>query len=192
MRVAVIPPAPGLLARYASLTDPFADVRFTSLAAVAWLVEPGPDAVVVLGDDVDVQRGVAQELLAGAGYRGPADLTGFRGSAVAGLAPQPPAAVLLLLNGSARRGEKAPGHLDERAFAFDGQVAAALAGDAEARSALATGLGDELLASGVRALRELDLSGGEAVVGYAGDPFGVQYWVVRWESTRSPGMPTDG
>jgi hypothetical protein len=163
---------PALLSRYASLDDPVPELRSACREAVAWLLDAAPDGVVVLGDDADVERGVAQELLADAGYAGSIATRG---------APQHPA-VLLLLSGSTRRSEKAPGHLDERSFAFDEQVAAALAGDAEARSGLAVGLADELLACGVRALRELDLSGGEPVVDYADDPYGVQYWVVRWQS----------
>ena len=83
-------------------------------------------------------------------------------------------------NGSARRTEKAPGFLDERSPAFDEALAASLR---EGRPRVDTGLAAELWASvaGIEQLAGLgDL--GPAQVDYDDDPFGVQYWVMRWES----------
>jgi len=98
--------------------------------------------------------------------------------------------VLLLVmgDGSTRRGEKAPGYLDERAFAFDGETGRALEqGDAEALARLDPGLGEELMVLGRPAFAVL----GEAVAGqgarararvlYSDDPYGVQYTVAVWE-----------
>ena len=92
----------------------------------------------------------------------------------------------MLANGSARRGEKAPGHLDERSFGFDEAAVRALAqGDPSGLAALDEPLAGELLADGVPGLRAVarTLHGADVVATtlYADDPFGVQYWVVTWE-----------
>ena len=88
-----------------------------------------------------------------------------------------------MANGSACRSERAPGHLDERAAAFDEELGAALAaGDTAALARLDLALGDELLASGLRGLAGLSgMRVAEATVDHADDPFGVMYWVVRWQ-----------
>ncbi|MEI5671675.1 MULTISPECIES: hypothetical protein [unclassified Nocardioides] len=84
-------------------------------------------------------------------------------------------------NGSARRSEKAPGHLDERSFAFDDGLRTALSSSDAGWSDFA--LGDDLLASldGIRELFGLLPAGTPAQVDYDEDPFGVRYWVMRWE-----------
>lgn len=140
---------------------------------------------------------VAEHLLAAAGHRGgaevvtvPADLvTDHAGQAGhaghvdhVGLRGR---AVLALADGSARRGELAPGYIDERAFAFDAAIGSALrAGDLAALQDLDVGLGAALLAEGVPVLRRLGCCLGSvetAEVTYDDDPFGVQYWVTRWQ-----------
>ena len=93
--------------------------------------------------------------------------------------------LLVMGDGSARRSERAPGYLDSRAEAFDAQVLAALsAGDGAALSGLDPQLGAELLAAGTPAWRAAGtlLAGFEytAEVDYAGDPFGVGYFVAHW------------
>lgn len=155
---------PGVLAllpEYAGLEDPVAELRAACLAAVRWL---GPDPVVLA--DPQGER-VARALIGGAG--------GFE--TVAALPPQPP--VLVVGNGSAKRSEKAPGHLDERASGFDEALGAALrAGRPEVDTALAA----ELWASVDGIVRMAGLGDlGPAGVDYDDDPFGVQYWVMRWE-----------
>ncbi len=128
---------------------------------------PGADPVVLA--DPQGER-VARALLDAAG--------GFE--TVAARPPRPPAAYLVVGNGSAKRTEKAPGHLDERSHAFDEALGAALrAGRPEVDAGLAT----ELWASvdGIARMAELgDL--GEASVDYDDDPYGVQYWVMRWQT----------
>ncbi|MGL5817759.1 MAG: hypothetical protein ACRCYR_09375 [Phycicoccus sp.] len=58
-------------------------------------------------------------------------------------------ALVVVADGSARRGEKAPGHLDERAFAFDDALVAALGGaDPAALLALDATRAADLLADG--------------------------------------------
>ena len=90
-------------------------------------------------------------------------------------------AYLVVGNGSACRSEKAPGHLDDRAAAYDDQLGAALSSsDANWPS---FDLGEDLLASldGITRLREVLPEGTPAQVDYDDDPFGVQYWVMRWD-----------
>src|SRR5690606_40923793 len=56
-------------------------------------------------------------------------------------------AVVVVANGSARRGEKAPGHLDERSFDFDAGIDKALRdGDGTALTAVDAALAVDLLA----------------------------------------------
>ncbi len=102
--------------------------------------------------------------------------------------------LLVLGDGSARRGPKAPGHFDERAAAFDATVEKAVrAGDlgalldvdpALARDLMATGRPAwQVLAGALRAgARPEGAGGGPAAlavdVQYAGDPFGVMYLVA--------------
>jgi hypothetical protein len=98
-----------------------------------------------------------------------------------------PVGVLAMGDGSARRSEKAPGHLDPAAAPFDAAVARALgAGDPAALAALSPTEGDRLLAAGVPVWRavgqvladrsiEARLLADEA-------PFGVGYPVATWRA----------
>lgn len=150
----LVPGVLALLPEYASLEDPVAELRAACLAAVSWL---GRD-VQVLGDSR-----VGAHLL-GATERAGDD-----------------ASYLVVGNGSARRTEKAPGHLDERSHAFDAALGAALSSSDAGWPSF--GLGEDLLASldGIGRLRDLLPPAYAAVVDYDDDPFGVQYWVMRWE-----------
>ena len=192
MRVVVVPGLPALLPSYASLVDPIPELRAACQAAVSWLVD-GASSVTVLGDPPspgDVARGVgvplaariAAALLAGHGVVVSTSSTG--GGSTGGGGPE---RILVVANGSACRGEKAPGHLDERSFGFDEALGAALAaGDVAALRDLDAGLGTELLAAGIPALQGLLEQAPQtevlSTIDWAGDPFGVQYWVVRWQS----------
>jgi hypothetical protein len=94
-------------------------------------------------------------------------------------------ALIVLGDGSARRGIKAPGYLDGRAEQFDAGVAAALGtGDAAALESLDSVLGAELLAAGVPAWRAAAalLAGGryDADLLYDAAPYGVAYFVAVW------------
>ena len=179
--VVVVPSTLVLLPEYAGLEDPLPELRAATRAAVAWLVERHPAEVSVLagGPRADnVSRGVA----ASAGERVGRQLlvdAGFGGQVVAGAA-----GLLVVANGSARRSEKAPGHLDERSSAFDARIEQALrTGVPELLRDLDEIVGRELWAHDVTALRELGrLVDGPvtAVLDLADDPFGVQYWVARW------------
>ena len=164
-RVVLVPGVLALLPEYAGLDDPVAELRAACLDAVAWL---GEDVEIV----ADPQgRRVAEHLLKTVLETGAEHL------------PRPPSgpSYLVVGNGSARRSEKAPGHLDERAFGFDEQLGAALRAGRPGDADLA--LAAELLASvdGIARLDGLLTAVPEAVVDYDDDPYGVQYWVMRWE-----------
>lgn len=161
MRVVLVPGVLALLPEYAGLDDPVAELRAACLEAVRWL---GADPVILA--DPQGER-VARALLEDAG--------------VSTSSTTDPA-YLVVGNGSAKRSEKAPGHLDERSRPFDEALGASLrAGRPEVDATLAA----ELWASVAGIARTADLGGptglGEATVDYDDDPFGVQYWVMRWE-----------
>jgi hypothetical protein len=158
-RVVLVPGVLALLPEYAGLEDPVADLRAACLSAVGWLTHD----VEVLADPQGAR--VARHLLASTS-RTPGT-----------------ASYLVVGNGSARRTEKAPGFLDERAAAYDDGLRAWLGGSASLDVALDVGLGAELLAAtdGFAEMAERLGSWGEPVVDYDDDPFGVQYWVLRWE-----------
>jgi hypothetical protein len=95
-----------------------------------------------------------------------------------------PVALLVMGDGSARRSTAAPGYLDERAEAFDAQIAGALSrGDSTSLSADA-GLGAELLAAGTHAwnavARVTAHARWNAELLYDAAPYGVGYFVAVW------------
>ncbi len=92
-------------------------------------------------------------------------------------------ALLVMADGSARRGPKAPGYLDARSFAFDAEVERAVrSGDLAALLALDPGLARELLATGRASLQVLAgavaAQSFAAQIRYRDDPFGVAYLVA--------------
>jgi hypothetical protein len=159
-RVVLVPGVLALLPEYAGIEDPVGDLRAACLEAVGWL---GTD-VTVLADAQGAR--VAAHLLSSTTRTG-----------------EDPSH-LVVGNGSACRTEKAPGHFDERAAAFDADLGRRLEdGDADSLAAIDRELARELWAS-VDPIVELaqlaDLS--LVQVDYDDDPFGVQYWVIRWAS----------
>jgi hypothetical protein len=175
-RAVVVPPVPGLLSEHASLTDPFSALRSACREAVEILVSGAPDRVALLADPDDPWAGrVADTLLAEAGHRG--GLTAGPGGGTD--------AVLVMANGTARRGERSPGGADGRAPEFDERVEKALIGcDSVGLQSLDAELGGALLASGTRTLQDLgsllEQGSWSARLLYSGDPFGVQYWVAAF------------
>jgi hypothetical protein len=156
-RVVLVPGVLALLPEYAGIEDPVGELRGAALDAVAWL---GLE-VTVLADAQGAR--VAAYLL---------DATDRSGE-------EP--SYLVVGNGSAMRTEKAPGHFDDRADAFDAALGASLRAG---RPAVDVDLARELWASvdAIVELAELDGGLGEAQVDYDEAPYGVQYWVVRWTS----------
>jgi hypothetical protein len=166
-RVVLVPGVPALLPEYAGLVDPVADLRAACRAAVSWLAAAGRVEIVAPGEQ---GRRVAAHLLAEAG-------------ATAGATDGTGDAVLVVGNGSAKRTEKAPGHLDERAAPFDRALAAALMRpDPVTLAGLDPVLARELWADtdAFGRLAELLTPEHAVSVDYDDDPFGVQYWVMRW------------
>ena len=133
-----------------------AELRAAAMEAVAWL---GAEVTVL----ADAQGARVAEYLLESTDRG-------------GEEPS----YLVVGNGSAMRTEKAPGHFDARAKEFDAALGASLR---EGRPVVDPGLARELWA-GVDAIVELAELGdlGPAQVDYDGAPYGVQYWVMRWNS----------
>jgi hypothetical protein len=147
------------------------------------------------GTGLPQSLGVGRRLLDEAGWRGavsysavswdagPDELTALADE----LLDRPGVTLLLLGDGSARRGEKAPGFLDERAFGFDDAVANALtAGDPGPLRDLDPGLAGELMVGGRSVLRLLGRLGDRlpptaAELTHRDDPYGVSYFVARWD-----------
>lgn len=162
-RVVVVPGVLALLPSYRGIEDPVADLRAACLEAVRWL---GPEPRVVASAQ---GARVAAYLL---------------GEVPSRPAPHPADGVLVVGNGSAKRSERAPGYLDERAAAFDDDVRDALLTDASRLADLDRDLARELWADVdglIRLGRELEVDPASVRVDYDDDPYGVQYWVLRME-----------
>lgn len=192
--IALAPGVPALLPEHASLEDPVVDLRAACRAAVAGL---GPRVQVVGGAGARIGHHLVRE--AGA-VVWPHDLLPAERAvdldAPTGDLDQPlwcgtdvleeigpPSGVLVVANGSAKRTEKAPGHFDDRAEAFDELLRELLVGpDPAALRAVDLDLAAELWAD-VEALPVLGslLQPGAAVdVTYDDAPYGVQYWVISY------------
>ena len=206
-RLVVCPGSPLLATGDATGDVPeVAAVRAAAASAVARLVADVPARVVVLAEagpthpssaggtlrpwGVDVSAGGADDvlglgqtigawLLDRAGHDGPrlytSDATQLR----------PDDAILVVADGTATRTERAPGHLDERAAAFDEALARALdAGDADALARTDLTLAETLWCRGAATLAAV----GAAVRGristsalIAHDaPLGVAWFVAEW------------
>lgn len=141
--------------------------------------------------------GVARRLLDESGWRGRVELHSIAWDAspteVSGLADQLASrdeviALVVLGDGSTRRGDKAPGYLDERAFPFDDATGRALSvGDVNALMRMDAGLAEELMV-GCRAAFAVMATAvrregtrPRAKVLYQDDPWGVMYYVALWE-----------
>lgn len=168
-RIVLVPGALALLPEYAGQQDPVPELRAACRTAVAWLCEP-EESVTIHCEHQGLR--VAEHLVGEAGGT---------------LHPMDdrPAPILVIGNGSARRTEKAPGHLDPRAASFDADLGRVLTSpDPAALAAIDPDLARELWADigSLTWLGEEVLTGSERVtVDYDDDPFGVKYWVLRWE-----------
>jgi rRNA-processing protein FCF1 len=178
VKIAIVPSTPLLLPMYAGRVDPVPELRAAVDAAVAWLVADTPAVALVHAPPAaeDYARGVGSPL----GRRIGRHLLGQHPVAAGG------GALLAVADGSARRTEKAPGHLDERAKVFDSVIDLALReGDGNVLAGLDPELGQELWCRSVPVWHELAplVDGAEVTVDWADDPFGVQYWVARCVSS---------
>jgi hypothetical protein len=177
------------------VTREYADTSAGSLAGF------GVDLAVPLGSggeraapSLPLSLTVGAWLLRGVGWAGarvavsvPDTTTPVEAAARGGrLADRDRAVGLLVMgDGSARRSERGPGYLDERAEPFDQRVARALAGaDAEGLLGLDPGLARDLLVAG-RASWQVaaGAAGGSAFDGVLhahAAPYGVGYLVASW------------
>ena len=153
----------------------------------------GVDREVGVGESVQWPAGIALWLLAQAGWQGSIDVVECDDDVAASSALVVQAltaadAVVVLGDGSAGLGPKAPGYVIDGAQDFDDVLAAALAsGDASVLASLDSAEGQRVQAAGVPVFRAL----GAALSGRAIDaslrlhtsPFGVGYFVATWRST---------
>ncbi len=146
---------------------------------------PGPGAAA--GPRLPLPLAVGAWLLDAVGCGAP--VLGATCDATGALPPLPsvePGATGLLVmgDGTARRTEKAPGWLDERAAGYDREVSAALRSGDAAKLTVDLSLGAELLAAGApvwtAAARLLAGTRWNAEVSYDDAPYGVGYLVARW------------
>lgn len=103
------------------------------------------------------------------------------------LAADLPTALLVLGDGAAARSQGAPGHIDDRSFAYDDAVAHALAsGDAGALAALGKAAeAADLMVTGRHtwpAVTQLLPRPLEARLLHRSDPFGLTYFVATWRA----------
>jgi hypothetical protein len=220
---ALVSHPPLLVRELGGAADPVAALRAAALDAVRGVLA-GADEVVVVGPaerpgqwsggglggfgrtvrgsgaPVPLALAVGARLLDGAGWAGPRELVTAPANEdvadlAARLADRPGrTALLLMADGSTRRGERAPGYLDERAFPFDDALAQALAtGDAAALVGLDVALAEELMVTGAVTLRLLGAVAlgrrTQASLGYRDDPYGVTYVVAGW--SFSPDLAAD-
>jgi hypothetical protein len=153
---------------------------------------PGLGAAPPRESAVPLPLGLGTRLLDQAGYTGRRELFSVSdvepvaacaalGARLAGAAAR--VALLVMADGSARRGLKAPGYLDERSAPFDTSVEQAVrAGDLAALLALDPALARDLMATGRPAWQVLAgaVNGGrtKSQIRYCDDPFGVAYLVA--------------
>ena len=165
-----------------------------SLLVAAWLLERDPAAASVTGWGGDDSSRLRMLAVAADAPAAECERLGRELAAAGG-----DTALLVMGDGSACRGEKAPGYHDPRAEAFDAAAADALAaGDPGRLAALDAGLAGELLAAGRAPWQVLAAAaqasppgagrpgagppgaGWEAVLHYAEAPYGVGYLVASW------------
>ena len=195
--VLVLPTPPALLSPR-SADDPVAELRAACHAALAQL----GDLVVVVAvptSEENLARGITEPL----GHRIARHLLGERQfmpelalpwtaaslieqDGVPGEHPLPVTTLVVMADGSARRGEKAPGHLHPDAVRFDDAIDKALRdGDAETLATLDLERADELWCEGAPGFRLLGEVARDrkvaAQVSYADAPYGVAWWVARWD-----------
>ena len=101
--------------------------------------------------------------------------------------------LLVIGDGSARRTEKAPGYLDERAVPFDDGISRALAdADTAALAAVDPEVASAVMAAGRAPWQVLAAAAGASGMGWRGEllaydaPYGVGYFTAFWE--RAPGI----
>ena len=140
-----------------------------SLTVGAWLLRDRPTPPGRMGEAIPFDLSATDCATIGAGIAGTSTRVGL----------------LIMGDGSACRGEKAPGYADPRAESFDAGVVAMLAdGDAAGIVAINPALAGELMCAGRSAWQVLAGAAGletwRGEVRYDQAPYGVQYTVATW------------
>ena len=193
---ALVLPSPRALLPWLSETDPVPELRAACAAALDQLFADGADRLVVLAppvSDLNRARGVVDPV----GHRIARHLLGEREFDAQVALPYEAAsliehgdtrstAVIVMADGSACRGEKAPGHLHPDAIPFDDAIERALrTGDVDALAGIDPAQARALWcegAAGFHVLAEIARGRGIAAdVSYADAPYGVAWWVARWD-----------
>jgi len=153
----------------------------------------GVDREIGAGELVQWPAGIALWLLTQAGWQGSIDVVECDDDVTASSALVVQAltaadAVIVVGDGSAGLGPKAPGYVIDGAHDFDTALAAALAsGDASALALLNAAEGQRVQAAGVPVFRALGVALSERAIDASlrlhTSPFGVGYFVATWRST---------
>ncbi len=203
IRTVLVLPQPLALLEPCSVEDPVSELRAACQAALSAL--PDSDRLVVLAAPTSAAsraRGmveplghrVARHLLRGVPFEA---TTALPETAVA-LRDQPQETTLVVMaDGTARRDEKAPGHFHPGARDFDQGIDTALrTGNARMLAALDPVFATELWCEGVPGFQVLgELARDREVtsqVSYAEAPFGVAWWVARWDLSSVTGSAQPG
>jgi hypothetical protein len=197
-RVLVLP-SPRALLPWLSETDPVPELRAACTEAVAKLMASGPERLVVLAPPVSVlnqARGVtepighrvARHLLDGIPFEAQVALPYTAASLLEQAQELGPTSLVVMADGSACRGEKAPGHLHPDAIPFDDAIDHALrTGDVDVLAAIDPEQAHELWCEGAPGFHLLaEVARGRRIatdVSYADAPYGVAWWVARWDLT---------
>jgi hypothetical protein len=195
---ALVLPSPRALLPWLSETDPVPELRAACAAALDTLFADGAERLVVLAPPVSEfnrARGVADPI----GHRIARHLLGDREFDAQVALPYEAAsliehgdtrstAVIVMADGSACRDEKAPGHLHPDAIPFDDAIERALrTGDVDALAAIDPEQAHELWCEGAAGFHVLaEIARGRGIVAdvsYADAPYGVAWWVARWDLT---------
>jgi hypothetical protein len=194
IETALVLPSPRALLPSLSETDPVPELRAACAAATGRLLSQRPGRIVVVAAPVSAAnraRGVTETL----GHRVARHLLGKRSfeaqvadgrTASVLLEIAEPTTLVVMADGSASRGEKAPGHLHPDAAAFDDRIDTALrSGDVEALAAVDAQQATEVWCEGAPCFHLLaEVARGsriETEVSYADAPYGVAWWVARWD-----------
>lgn len=204
--VAIVPGALLMLPEYVGRIDPIPEVRAAAQRVVGDVAAHADRVVVVCARDIDPRhtRPCVGErigrLLLGSDPAGvvvvpvAAPVADCRaiGEGLARAAAGAATALVVIADGSATRTEKAPGHLDPRATAFDDALVGALRSvDLDGLLALDPGLGLELLAQGRAPLQVMAAALGERAAYrcaelLTADDFGVLHLVARLHRSTGP------
>ena len=190
-------PSPRALLPWLSETDPVPELRAACAAAIGKLLADGPARIVVVAapvSELNQTRGVtepfghriARHLLGDSEFEEQVALPYTAASLIEHADRTGPTTLVVMADGSACRGEKAPGHLHPDAIAFDDTIERALReGDVEALATIDPDQAHELWCGGAPGFHVLaEVARGRRIaseVTYADAPYGVAWWVARWD-----------